>query len=81
MNGIDKTIAYFGGLAPAARALGVGRYQVIQAWRAAQRVPAEHCTRIEELTNGAIRCEELNDRVNWAVVRNSSNLGATKATP
>lgn len=78
MNGIDKTIAYFGGLAPAARALGVGRYQVIQAWRAAQRVPAEHCPRIEELTNGEIRCEELNNRVNWSVVRNST---PAKATP
>ncbi|MFB9242384.1 MULTISPECIES: transcriptional regulator [Massilia] len=71
MNGIDKTIAYFGGLASAARALGVGRYQVVQSWRAVNRVPAEHCTRIEELTGGEIRCEELNDRVDWAVVRNS----------
>ena len=71
MNGTEKIIAYFGGIAPAARALGIGRYQVIQAWRTANRVPAEHCPRVEELTGGMIRCEELNDRVNWSVLRKS----------
>lgn len=79
MNGLDKTIKHFGGLSAVARALGLSGYQVVQQWVSASRVPAEHCTRIEELTNGAIRCEELNDRVNWAVVRNSS--AAAKDAP
>lgn len=69
MNGIEKTIKHFGGLSAVARALGLSGYQVVQQWVAASRVPAEHCTRIEELTCGDIRCEELNDRVNWAIVR------------
>jgi DNA-binding transcriptional regulator YdaS (Cro superfamily) len=43
-------------------------------------VPAEHCVRIEELTNGEIRCEELNNRVNWAVVRTSATLSAHEGT-
>ena len=72
MNGIEKTIEYFGGLSATARALNLSGYQVVQQWVAAQRVPAEHCTRIEELTCGKIRCEELNERVNWGVVRKST---------
>ncbi|WP_093390224.1 transcriptional regulator [Rugamonas rubra] len=80
MNGIDKTIKHFGSLSAVARALGLSGYQVVQQWVSAKRVPAEHCTRIEELTSGAIRCEELNDRVNWSVVRNSTEP-TTKATP
>ena len=71
MNGIEKTIKHFGGLSAVARALQLSGYQVVQQWAASKRVPAEHCPRIEEITGGAIRCEELNDRVNWAVLRNS----------
>lgn len=77
MDGIDKTIKRFGSLSAVARALGLSGYQVVQQWIATGRVPAEHCVRIEELTNGEIRCEELNDRINWAIVRKSAarNLG------
>lgn len=78
MNGLNKTIKYFGSLSAVARALELSGYQVVQQWVSAKRVPAEHCPRIEELTYGEIRCEELNDRVNWAVVRNSAP--PTKAT-
>jgi len=77
MDGIDKTIKRFGSMSALARALNLSGYQVVQQWVANGRVPAEHCVRIEELTSGAIRCEELNDRVKWCVVRNSAarNVG------
>jgi len=35
-----------------------------------RRVPAERCIAIEELTNGAVRCEDLRPDVNWGVLRN-----------
>jgi DNA-binding transcriptional regulator YdaS (Cro superfamily) len=76
MNGLDRTIKYFGTLAGVARALDLSGYQVVQQWIAANRVPAEHCARIEELTHGEIRCEDLNDRVNWSVLRKSASPAA-----
>lgn len=68
---IDRAVEHFGSLSAMARALGLSSYQVIQAWKAAGRVPAEHCPRIERLSEGAVRCEDLNDRVDWAYVRSS----------
>ncbi|WP_081463790.1 Cro/CI family transcriptional regulator [Candidatus Glomeribacter gigasporarum] len=69
MNGIEKIIKYFGSLTRAAHALNLSGYQVVQQWRAAGRVPPEHCPCIERLTNGEVRCEELNDRVDWTYLR------------
>lgn len=31
--------------------------------------PADHCVRLEALTNGAVRAEELNDSLPWAALR------------
>ncbi|AYR26905.1 transcriptional regulator [Herbaspirillum rubrisubalbicans] len=72
MNGIEKTIAHFKSLSGVARALNLSGYQVVQQWRESGRVPAEYCPKIEELTEGEVRCEELNDRVNWAYLRQTS---------
>ncbi|MEK7959375.1 transcriptional regulator [Burkholderia contaminans] len=51
--------------------LGVTRAAVQQWKQAGRRVPAEHCPPIEQLCHGAVRCEELNGRVDWAFVRQS----------
>lgn len=59
----------FGSLSAMARALNLSGYQVIQEWRRQGRVPAEHCPVVERLTEGAVTCEELNDKVDWAFVR------------
>lgn len=72
MNGIEKTIKHFTSLSAVARALGLSGYQVVQQWREQGRVPAEYCPKIEELTCGEVRCEELNDRVNWAYLRQTA---------
>ncbi|WP_439685082.1 Cro/CI family transcriptional regulator [Cupriavidus oxalaticus] len=69
MNGIERAIAYFGGLAALARALELSGYQVAQQWRASGHVPPKYCPRIERLTNREIRCEELDSTVDWAFVR------------
>lgn len=80
MDGIDKTIKHFGSMSALARALKLSGYQVVQQWIANSRVPAEHCVRIEELTQGRIRCEELNNRINWAVVRASATPAVHEGT-
>lgn len=50
--------------------LGVTKAAVGQWKQEGRRVPAEHCPKIEKLTNGQVRCEELNDRVDWGYLRN-----------
>nr|WP_023596464.1 YdaS family helix-turn-helix protein [Pandoraea pnomenusa] len=52
-----------------ADALGVTRSAVLQWKQEGRRVPAEHCPKIEDLAGGAVHCEDLNDRVDWAYVR------------
>ncbi|EON13129.1 helix-turn-helix domain-containing protein [Pandoraea sp. SD6-2] len=38
-------------------------------WIRSGRFPPEHCPTIERLTDGSVRCEDLNDRVDWAYIR------------
>jgi DNA-binding transcriptional regulator YdaS (Cro superfamily) len=80
MNGIEKIIKYFGSLSRAARALNLSGYQVVQQWKVTGRVPPEHCPYIERLTNGKIRCEELNNRVDWAYLRTPTLIAPTSRT-
>lgn len=51
-----------------ARHFGISPVSVYE-WIAAGQVPAERCPEIERLTQGQVRCEELNTRVDWSVVR------------
>lgn len=54
-----------------AETLGVSQGMVYQ-WLSGKRpVAADQCPRIERLTNGEVRCEDLNDKVDWAFVRDS----------
>jgi DNA-binding transcriptional regulator YdaS (Cro superfamily) len=66
---LDRVVTILGGTKLAmARALGLKNYQTIQSWYE-NRVPAEYCPQIERLTNGEVRCEDLNDEVDWAYLR------------
>jgi DNA-binding transcriptional regulator YdaS (Cro superfamily) len=67
-NPVDVAIEKFGSLANMARQLEVS-HQVIQGWRKQARVPPQHCPRIERLLEGAVRCEQLNDDIDWAYLR------------
>lgn len=51
--------------------LGVTQGAVSQ-WIDRGIVPAEHCPRIEKFFNGAIRCEDLNSKVDWGYLRTAS---------
>ena len=70
MTPIEKAIAQLGGQTATARIFGISP-QATQQWSAQGRVPAEYCPRIEQLTG--IRCEKLNDRVDWSLIRGADH--------
>lgn len=67
MNGLAKAVELAGGTAALARKIDV-HPNLVTNWKT-RGVPAEHCPKIEKALNGAVRCEELNDTVDWAYVR------------
>ena len=62
-----KAISIVGSLTALSELVGQSP-QVVANWRVRQ-VPAEHCPAIEKATNGAVRCEDLRDDVDWAYLR------------
>jgi DNA-binding transcriptional regulator YdaS (Cro superfamily) len=69
-NPVDLAISKFKSLNDMARQLGV-TYQAIQEWRRQGRVPPPHCPKIEKILNGDVRCEQLNDEIDWAYLRST----------
>lgn len=70
MKALDKAISLSGGLANLARQLGVSKAVV---WNWTQRgVPPQFCPEIERLTNRQVKCEELNSKVNWSILRTTA---------
>lgn len=68
-TGIQRAVDMFDGV-PAKLAEAVGRgvvRQHIEHWLKAGRVSAEKCPEVAIATG--LSCEELNDRVNWALAR------------
>ena len=78
---LASAVALYPTLKAFAAAVGV-RYQVVQQWLI-NGVPAEHCPTIEKLTEGKVKCEELNSRVDWAFIRASPSREprATESSP
>ncbi|MCE3262648.1 MAG: phage protein [Pseudoduganella sp.] len=66
---LGKAIECYRTLNAFATALGVP-YQTVQQWMK-NGVPEKWCVEIEKLTSGQVRCEELNDKVDWSYLRNS----------
>ena len=64
---LEKAIEQLGGQAALSRELGVS-IQVIGNWLA-RGVPVARCPDVERVTAGAVRCEELQPDVDWAVLR------------
>lgn len=69
---IDAAAKLFGSKTELAARLNVSK-QVIYNWQLT-KVPAERCLDIEELTNGAITCEQLRPDLNWSVLRNAPKV-------
>lgn len=76
LDALNKAIELSGGkVGGFAAKIGVGQ-SVVSNWRARMAespvdkvVPAEYCPAIERVTRRAVRCEELNPSVDWAVLR------------
>ena len=68
MLDLKEAIARAGGAVLVASWLGVTRSAIYDFIRRG-KVPPEHCPVIEKNSNGAVRCEELNDSVDWAYIR------------
>lgn len=69
LHPIERAAGFVGGYKALADQLGVTKSAVHQWKSSGRQVPPEHCPDIERLTNGAVTCEELNDKVDWAFVR------------
>lgn len=83
MNPIDRAAKHLGSQRILATMIGVTPGAVSQ-WKTAG-VPVEHCPRIERLTDGAVRCEEMRPEVDWAYLRATDcalpKVGASDTAP
>jgi DNA-binding transcriptional regulator YdaS (Cro superfamily) len=69
MNALDKAIEVVGGTTALAKRIGV-HPNVVTNWKT-RGVPIEQCPAIEKATDRQVRCEELNDKVDWAYLRST----------
>lgn len=76
---IDRAARVVGTQAAIAKGLNVSKTAVSQWKRQDGQVPAEHCPIIEEMTRGAVRCEELRPDIRWDVLRNKRGAKRARA--
>jgi len=69
MKPIERACEVVGGQTSLAKAIGVPVQFVNQIVKGGRRMPAEHCPKIERLTNGEVTCEQLRADVEWSVLR------------
>lgn len=69
---IDKAVSIVGSKSALANKLNITK-QAVHNWYLASKVPAERCLEIEELTNGAVTCEQLRPDLNWSILRSTSD--------
>jgi len=68
---LERAIAHVGTLRKFCDLLEVSRYTVT-GWRNQKWVmPAHHCVKVEKITDGQVRCEELRPDVDWQYLRES----------
>lgn len=84
MNGIKKVFEMFndkngkGGIKKVAQHFGITPWAVSK-W-SFEGVPIDRCLELEELTKGAVTCEELNPAAKWYVITNRKKTRNKKAT-
>ena len=66
---LDQAVEIVGSSAALAHKLGVTKAAVSQWKLPGRKVPAEHCPKIERLTEHTVTCEQLRPDVDWAVLR------------
>lgn len=68
MDALNKAIGLIGGVVATANAIGVKK-AAVSNWKRRGYVPAEHCPKLEKLTDRVVRCEDLNGSIDWAFLR------------
>lgn len=68
MHPIKRAANIVGSQRELAKLLGVTRARVTQ-WLTTDRIVSDYCPRIERLTGGQVRCEDLRPDVDWAYLR------------
>ena len=71
MNAITRAIEHFGSQEKLAKALGVSQGAVSQYATGQKRPSAEVAIRLEEITQGHFKADDLRPDINWDVIRNS----------
>jgi DNA-binding transcriptional regulator YdaS (Cro superfamily) len=64
---LKLAVKHFGSLEKMGAEFGVSP-QAVHMW-GEREVPAEYCPRIEQVTKGAVTCEQLRPDVPWGVIR------------
>jgi len=67
---LKQAIDDAGGVSRIAEHFGISPVSVYE-WITRGCVPADKCPEIEKLTQGAVRCERLNDKVDWTFLRST----------
>lgn len=68
MHPIKRAANIVGSQQELARLMGVTKSRVSQ-WLTTDRIIADYCPRIERLTAGEVRCEDLRPDVDWGYLR------------
>jgi DNA-binding transcriptional regulator YdaS (Cro superfamily) len=67
---LKQAIDDAGGAGKIAEHFGISAVSVYE-WITRGSVPAEKCPEIEKFSAGVVRCEQLNDKVDWSYLRNT----------
>ena len=69
MDAINRAIVKAGSAAKLARAIGISTSYMSQLRGGRRPLPAEYCPKIERITSGDVRCEDLRPDIDWAYLR------------
>lgn len=72
-DAITKAIQMVGSMRILGAHLGVTKGAVSHWKNSGTPVPAEHCPKIEKLTERAVKCEQLNPNIDWEYIRSTKN--------
>lgn len=68
---LKKALDEAGGVARLAEHFGISPISIYE-WISRGRVPPDRCPEIEKFSKGVVKCEQLNDQVDWTYIRNSA---------
>ncbi|MCH4247614.1 MAG: helix-turn-helix domain-containing protein [Acinetobacter populi] len=74
-SAFKKAIKIAGNKSALARKIGVTPW-ALSKWNV-EKIPEERCEKIEEVTNGQVKAQDLRPDINWDYLRSTKNSNAT----